>query len=547
MPNFDPIAAFRSQITKANSCAAHPPIARSRSPEEAALWAETVELCTDTARVEHLRFLARNDLFFLCVYILNRKHFIRSERTTAWTFRRCGQVQDDPDGYIDLSPRESYKSEIITFGLVIQDILNDPEVTFGFFSHTRPMAKKFLRIIKREFENNEVLKNLFPEVLWQDPKNECREASVSWTEEAITVRRKGNPKEATVEAWGLVDGQPTGVRYQKIVYDDVVNRDHISTDMIQKTTVELANSFLLTASDPPIYRYVATYQEIGDTTHQAIERRMFKLRFNSPFDEQGMPAYCSDAKFADLKSKLDPKTFALQILCDPSKSKSESDIGFSLDWLDYYDEVPSRRAMNVYILIDPAGNSPDSNSQFAMWVVGLCADRKLRVLDMLLDKLDLEDCWQALFAAVQKWEPLKVGYEKFGMQRDIEHYKYRMKEVNWEFRIVALGGTHASKDQRISRLIPWYREQRILFPRKGIRKVRKDGKDIDLVKHFVDVEYVLWPYNKPCRDLLDAQARICDEDLGIVWPRSYSQGDGYDSSGGRFGGGAESGGGWMAG
>jgi len=53
-------------------------------------------------------------------------------------------VQAAPNGYLDLWGREHGKSSLITFGLTIQDILNDPEITVGIFSYSRPIAKAFL-------------------------------------------------------------------------------------------------------------------------------------------------------------------------------------------------------------------------------------------------------------------------------------------------------------------------------------------------------------------------------------------------------------------
>jgi len=546
----DVISLFKESLAQNAPCTHHPEIHRSRSPEEAALWAETVKLCSDTARREHLRWLARNDLFFLCVYLLHRSHFIRNERTAEWTFARCTEVQDGPHNHLDIWPRESFKSEIITFGLTVLEILNDPELTFGIFSHTRPMAKDFLTVIKREFENNEELKDLFPDILWRDPKLDCRSASESWSEnDGITVKRKGNPKEATIEAWGLIDGQPTGKRYKRLLYEDVVNRDHVSADMIVKTTQEFENSLLLTASDPPVLRYVATFQEIGDTTQQLMEKQTLKARLHGPLDENGDPAYCSDEKFAWLKQTLSPKVFALQVLLDPAKSKDEHDVGFKPEWLDYYDEMPSRRAMNIYIVADPAGVSKGdkSSSYFAMWVLGLCADRRVRILDAVRDKLDLEESWQALFELVQKWEPIKVGYEKYGMQRDIEHYHHRMRQVNYLFTIVPLSNSRVGdKDQRIGELIPWFRDKRFLFPR-SLKKKLKTGEEFDLLTYFIGRELSLWPYNKQQRDMLDALARICDPDLAVVWPRGYGrtvEGEGVNSGNGfSVGGGGTS---WMS-
>ena len=57
-----------------------------------------------------------------------------------------------------------------------------------------------------ELEGNDTLKSWFPDVLYENPFRE----SPKWSEDdGIVVKRKTNPKEATVEAWGLVDGQPT--------------------------------------------------------------------------------------------------------------------------------------------------------------------------------------------------------------------------------------------------------------------------------------------------------------------------------------------------
>ena len=163
------------------------------------------EWCQDLYRkvialddTEGLRQLCREDLFFLLTMAMKRK-----DVDDPWLYKRCREVEADPNGYLDLWAREHYKSTIITFALSIQDILNNQEITIGIFSHTKPIAKKFLGQIKTELEDNEFLKDLFPEILYKNPKREAP----SWSLDAgITVKRTSNPKEKTVEAHGLVDG-----------------------------------------------------------------------------------------------------------------------------------------------------------------------------------------------------------------------------------------------------------------------------------------------------------------------------------------------------
>ena len=118
---------------------------------------EAIEGYKAAKSADDLRALCAGDLFFLLVYGMKREDMNRD-----WLYERCREVQREPDGHLDLWSREHYKSTIITVGLTIQNILNDPELTVGIFSHTRPIAKAFLRQIKREFETNRLLQELFP-------------------------------------------------------------------------------------------------------------------------------------------------------------------------------------------------------------------------------------------------------------------------------------------------------------------------------------------------------------------------------------------------
>lgn len=196
----------------------------------------------------HLRYLARTDLYFLLRYGLNREDI-----SHPWLFDRCREVQASPNDHIDLWGREHYKSTVITYAKTIQDILashgDDPivdkEITVGIFSHTRPIAKSFLRQIKRDLEGNELLYEWFPDILWENPQRDAPK----WSEDdGIIVQRKTNPKEATLEAWGVVDGQPTGKHFDLLIYDDVVTKDSVTTpEMIEKTMTSLEMSYSLGA------------------------------------------------------------------------------------------------------------------------------------------------------------------------------------------------------------------------------------------------------------------------------------------------------------
>ncbi len=303
------------------------------------------ESLPDSAKVGLLRELCRTDLYFLLRYALRREDMERE-----WVFRRCREVQENPNGMIDIWSREHYKSSIVTFGKTIQDVLashgENPlpewggrEVTVGIFSFSRPAAKKFLTQIKRELETNLELKLLFPDVLYMNPSKEAPK----WSEdEGLVVRRKSNPREPTVDASGLVDGQPTGMHYLLRVYDDVVTLESArSAEMIKKTTQAWGLSLSL-GTDGGYERYVGTFYDDGDTYQEIIARGAAVPRIHPATDNgksDGKPVLFSQA-YLDSKKKAGIHDFACQYLCDPVPDGSAYFTMGSFQWYDPATQTP---------------------------------------------------------------------------------------------------------------------------------------------------------------------------------------------------------------
>jgi hypothetical protein len=163
----------------------------------------------------------------------------------------------------------------------------------------------------------------------------------------------------------------------------------------------------------------------------------------------------------------------------------------------------------------------------ALWVVGAGADHKWRIIDGVLDNMSLTDRADLLFDMVRKYDPLKVVYETYAFQADIEHIRDRQQRENFLFVIQEVGGI-VHKDSRIERLLPKFRNGEILCPEKLMYHTR-EGKEIDIIKRFREVEYDKWPFNPKCRDQLDALSRLCDEaDVNYVYPRAYGAGNSTD-------------------
>jgi predicted phage terminase large subunit-like protein len=469
------------------------------------------------------RWLGRNDLFFLLTVLCKRK-----DMNHDWLFARCREVERNPNGFLDLWAREHYKSTVITFGLSLQDIIashgDEPEaryggreVTIGIFSHTRPIAKAFLRQIKAELETNADLKALYPDVLFENPASQ----SPKWSEdEGIIVRRRTNPKEATVEASGLVDGQPTSKHYWVLNYDDVVTLESVSTpEQILKTTNAWALSDNLGTAGGP-RRYIGTRYHLFDTYATMIERgipaRLYPCTSDGS-EDFSKAVLKAPEELASKRRKQGPYVFGAQMLLNPTADKAQ---GFQEKWLRWW---PAHHAagLNVYIIVDPASKKKKTNDYTSMWVIGIGADGNYYVLDGIRDRLNLVERQRALFMLHKKWTPLKVGYEEYGLQADIEHVKTIMERENYRFEIVALGGQMAKED-RIKRLVPKFEAGEVYLPERGIVRTNHEGQSVDIIRVFRDEEYLAFPV---CAhdDALDCMSRILDAELMTTQPMPQPQ------------------------
>ncbi len=389
--------------------------------------------------------------------------------------------------------------------------MNDPEITFGIFSHTRPIAKAFLRQIMREFEGNKVLHKAFPDILWgmdvrQSPK---------WSEDdGLIVRRKSNPPEATIEAWGLVDGQPTSKHFKVLLYDDIVVEGSVTTpEMIDKTMKALEQSYNL-SNETFVRRFAGTRWHFNDAYRTVIDRGTAVPREHpGTIDgtEYGDPVFWTKESILEKRRDMGPHTFAAQILLNP---KADSLKGFKREWLRYYSTAPTKT--NNYILIDAASSKKKGSDYTAMWVVGLGTDGNYYALDIVRDRLSLTERTERLFALHRKWKPLQVRYEKYGAMADIEHIKTEQEKQQYRFDITEVGG-QTSKVDRIGRLIPVFEQGKFYLP-KTLHVTNYEKVTVDLVHTFIEQEYMPFPVGVH-DDMADSLARLLEPDLKLVWPK----------------------------
>lgn len=532
------LTTFSQDLTELSRCQEHPPLTAPQSLKEAEAWDEIIrKSCSPYARREHLRWLARNSLYYLLCYLLRRP-----DCKQQWILERCLEVQEEPDNCLDFWSRGGYKSTILSFTLPIQDILINPELGICFLSHTRPIARSLLRVVKTELEENEELKILFDDVLWATPQTEAP----MWSEtEGLIVKRRGNRPEATFEAFGLIDGMPIRKHYDIRIYDDVITEANVSNpDQIRKATDKFDISQAL-ATGKRAARVVGTYYDPDGDTYQDLEDKQFgKPRVRPAGYNDAYPDSLTPEILSALQRTMSPKNFALQYAMDRQTAKDNKVIGFKEEDIVWEDTPPPLASMHIYLLVDPAGGEDTSHSKTAMWVIGLTHDRQRHVIDGLCDHLDLPARWKAVEGYVQKYQPNLKGviYEKYSMQADYQYIEEKRKAANLHFNMILVGGFH-KKTRRIDVLYSPFAARKFVFLREIWQRDKK-GDQVNIVQHFIRGGFSKYPHTKDL-DQLDCLSRIDDPEVIpiLTYPRPYGLTDA------QWGGGMvafESGGSWMS-
>jgi len=511
-----------------------------------------------------VRWLAKNDRYFLLTCLLRRPD-VRDD----WLYARCREVEADPDDYIDLWSREHYKSSIITFAGIIQEVLNDPEITIAIFSHDRPTSRQFLNNIKTEVEENPLLNQVFPEIFWQNPKKQARK----WSEDGIVLQRKGNPKELTVEAWGVVQGMPTGRHFGLMVYDDLVTEENVTnSDMIKETTNRWGLSRYLGKRGGRTWM-VGTRYHYADTYGVILKRGVFTERrhaatHNGEFD--GNPVFLTQKQWDRKRAEDSKQNVASQMLLNPIAGAETS---FDIRQLQFWAVRP--KVCNCYITVDPSKGKSATSDNTAIVITLVDTNRNRYVVDGWCHRMNLSKRWQVVRDAYKRWsrmpgiESVWVGYEEIGMQTDIEFFQIQMEQERFSFPIEALKWPRSgpkAKRHRIERLEPEVRMGRLRLPAvieideegnihpraieqekaaqeaikngekwrvaRTIHKTDEDGRIYDFLAKFLE-EFMFFPA-APYDDILDGLSRIYDmmpvppvvipDAAGITCPEVFEDG-----------------------
>ncbi len=269
-----------------------------------------------------------------------------------------------------LVPREYGKSTMITKARTLQHIMRNCDHTVGIGNETLLMAKGFLGEIKAVFENNDLFKVLFPELV---PDNFH---DVRWAADQMDCKRTIHRKEPTVLAAG-VDRNITGVHMKEWILDDIMSTEAaenartgsfseiekvkrwmnrleplcdgpgtpitiIGTPWWDGDCYDHAADLWGEGLEPILFNWILQIPELGETQHYELELQGELATFRLPAIKDGhltFPEKWPEKRIAVVQ-RNDPQLFAANLMLEPS---SELVRDFKDDWLlEYFWDTPAR-------------------------------------------------------------------------------------------------------------------------------------------------------------------------------------------------------------
>ena len=460
---------------------------------DACAMAETEDEA-EKARLQVFRELGEKSLYFFVVFCLG----------LDWTdndygYRLCMDVQYNKWNKLWCIAREHYKSLIITCASTLWELIKDPNRTYCIISYKCDAAEGFLGIIKKWCEEKDLLKELWPDVFWEDPQkcrmvdSNGRKISWTWTSTAIELKRTRMSKEKSVEISGIDGGLRTGGHFSHLIFDDAETPATVVTpESIEKAFNAVTMSTNIGQTNNLNSCMIGTFYAKEDLYVKLIKSGYIEESVIQPCYEWDTmePLLFTEEELENKLKKMGTEHFVTQMLCDPSLSHRSA---FSPELFRTW-EVESVKGLNIYIFVDPAGNKQQKKDNYtSMIVVGFDYLGNMMILDLVRDKLNADSKFTTLVSLYRQYRPLNVFYEKESMQTDIEILQIKQEQFNVRFPITPFNmNKYGNKEQRILMLQSRLVSGQLYFCREA-KHINYKGEVEDMVESFYRNEYSAYP------------------------------------------------------
>jgi len=438
---------------------------------------------------ENMRKMAQSSLYFFAKAVLG------FDKLTLSLHKEVCDFLTLPDRRKMLVlPRGHYKTTISTISYPMWLSINNPDIRILLASSTTTNAQKMLGLIRAKWERCDMLRWLFPELVPDTGLSR-------WNDSCAVIRRAHDFPEGTYEAIGA-GGTAVSRHYDVIIEDDLVSEDHlISKEQMDKViSWHQYKESLFVSPGKGLDVLIGTRWAHFDLLSHVMETENDRVRYVRSATENGVPIFPEEFTLQELERLLTvmgPYRYSCQYLNDPTQDTARK---FEEQWLRYFDTLPDG-SYAYYTAVDPAasvfkagGGVARDSDYTALVTIAVNPEGDIYVVDVVCDRLGVDEFIYELFRVVETYHPRQVGIETNAFQRALLFpIRAEMKRSNTHFPIVELKATRAATKQlRILALQPYFANNTI--------HIRKEDKEL---LH----EFRLFPLAKH-DDILDALAYV---------------------------------------
>jgi hypothetical protein len=422
-------------------------------------------------------------------------------------------------------PRSHYKTTVATIAKNIQRACKNPNVRILIIAGTSANAERFMMEIRKQFEANELLRWLYPDVLPEDMNK------VRWNDHELELRRTEYWREPTFDAIGagaMVESR----HYDHITADDLIGWKQFNSDLEMEKIITWSDGMeALLINDSMTIDIVGSLWKRGDVYDHikegyaadqpsvpigpfAVLRGEIAI-FNRGAIENGQPIFPEEVSLSYLLRimKRNPEYYAAQYGNNPIAGGLMT---FDKDWIRYFKLHETKQGfrilkydregnflgalnpmeLRIIILYDPAKSEKRKSARNAMHVVALNKTTgEVFVLESHVGMYKPNEAVDKIFSLDEKWHPELISIEAVGYQGALKYWiTERAQRTRKPYPPIVeyYPGSEMDKDQRI----------------RGLQPIMRVG-ELWIQEHMVDlIEEITFHPTFRYKDALDALAQI---------------------------------------
>lgn len=345
-------------------------------------------------------------------------------------------------------PRGWLKTTICSIAYPIWLSIRNPNIRILIVQNSATNAMKKLGVIRTQWENNELLRALYPNLL--------PNANSVWKAESICLSRSSSFPESTYEAAGT-STRVVSRHYDVVIEDDTVapDFDELGDESLAPTAENVEKAIgwhrtnllpLLNNPQKDISLVVGTrwydkdlirWVTDNEPHYNIITRACRENDLGEP-DPRGKITYperFNDETLRRLEVTLGPYMYNCLYMNTPVR---KDDMMFKPEWIKYYDVSPQPKDLAIYTTFDSATDPALSQSKDTDYSVVLTAGKdrqtgEIYVLDYFRERCNAGAMASAILAHVRRYRPVLVGYQDVTFERSIDFWLKTLMRQNETF------------------------------------------------------------------------------------------------------------------